>query len=137
MRLSPLDDTWKRSRHYPGDHQPERRGSAYRVDCRVHGPRAGGLQPQVRSEVRAEEVRPQVRAILQLRPEERQGRLRSEEEEMKVDYTQTQLLLDRLVSEMMSGDDPYLADPIWVAVFRRVPRHVFLPGFYIDGADST
>src|SRR5262245_12091289 len=37
----------------------------------------------------------------------------------------------------MSGDDPYLTDPVWAAVFRGVPRHIFLPGFYIDEPDST
>jgi protein-L-isoaspartate(D-aspartate) O-methyltransferase len=41
-------------------------------------------------------------------------------------------LLARLVDEVKQTDNTALNDPRWEAVFRRVPRHVFLSGFYLD-----
>ena len=42
-----------------------------------------------------------------------------------------QEMLDRLVDELRAGEDPDLTDPIWESVFRHVPRHLFLAGFYV------
>jgi protein-L-isoaspartate(D-aspartate) O-methyltransferase len=43
----------------------------------------------------------------------------------------THEMLNRLVDELRAGGDGDLTDPIWESVFRRVPRHLFVPGFYV------